>query len=65
MEGGGLQVGEVTRLGGVTRLSTQSLILIWSRFHDRWVDHMRDYMDRRVSPHKRVTSTDLGSATSM
>ena len=27
-EGGGPQVGEVTRLGGVTRLSRQSLILI-------------------------------------
>ena len=26
--GGGPQVGEVTRLGGVTRLSIQSLILI-------------------------------------
>ena len=33
--GGGPQVGEVTRLGGVTRLSAQSLILIWSRLHDR------------------------------
>ena len=33
--GGGPQVGEVTRLGGVTRLSIQSLILIWSRWRDR------------------------------
>ena len=32
--GGGPQVGEVTRLGGVTRLSIQSLIFIWSRLHD-------------------------------
>ena len=37
---GGPQVGEVTRLGGVTRFSIQSLIshLIWSRLHDRWGD---------------------------
>ena len=34
--GGGPQVGEVTRLGGVTRLSIQSLILMWSRLHVRW-----------------------------
>ena len=34
--GGGPQVGEVTRLGGVTHLSIQSLILIWSRLHDGW-----------------------------
>ena len=54
---GGPQVGEVTRFGGVTRLSIQSLILIWSRLHDRWGDHMRDdYMERRVTPPKRVTS---------
>ena len=36
--GGRPQVGEVTRVGGVTRLSTWSLILIWSRLHDRWGD---------------------------
>ena len=58
---GGPQVGEVTRLGGVTRLSIQSLILIWSRLHDRWGDHMRDdYMERRVTPPKRVTSPARG-----
>ena len=34
--GGGPQVGEVTRLGGVTRLFIQSLILTWSRLHVRW-----------------------------
>ena len=34
--GGGPQVSEVTRLAGVTRLSIQSLILIWSRLHVRW-----------------------------
>ena len=36
--GGRPQVGEVTRVGGVTRLSTWSLILIWSRLHYRWGD---------------------------
>ena len=36
--GGGPQVGEVARLGGVTRPSIQSLILIWSRLHDSWGD---------------------------
>ena len=35
-EGGVPQIGEVTRLGGVTRLSIQSLILMWSRLHVRW-----------------------------
>ena len=35
-EGGGPQVGEVTCLGGVTRLSIQSLILMLSRLHVRW-----------------------------
>ena len=34
--GGGSQIGEVTRLGGVTRLSVQSLILTLSRLHVRW-----------------------------
>ena len=34
--GGRPQVGEVTRLGGVTRLSIQSLILRWLRLHVRW-----------------------------
>ena len=32
----GPQVGEVTRLGGVARLSIQSLILMWSRLRVRW-----------------------------
>ena len=39
--GGGPQVGEVTHLGGVTRLSIYSLIFIWSRLHDRWGDPPR------------------------
>ena len=34
--GGGPQVGEVTRSGGFTRLSIQSLILMWSHLHVRW-----------------------------
>ena len=42
-------MGEVTRLGGATRLSMSSLILIWSRLHDRRRDHMRDYMARLVT----------------
>ena len=36
--GGGTQVGEVTRLDWVTRLSIQSLILIWSSLRVRWGD---------------------------
>ena len=45
------QVGEGTRF-----------ILIWSRFHDRWCNHIRsgDYMNRRVTPPKRVTLLTLG-----
>ena len=35
-EGRGPQVGEVTCLGGVARLSIQSLILMWSRLRVRW-----------------------------
>ena len=40
--------GEVTRLRRVTRL------------HDRWGDNMRDYVDRQVTPPKRVTSPAWG-----
>ena len=39
--GGGPQEGEVTRSGGVTRLSIWSLILIWLHLHDRWGDPTR------------------------
>jgi len=53
----GPQVGDETRLGGVTCLSIQSLILIWSRLHDKWGDHMRHFMDSRGTPPKRVTSS--------
>ena len=35
-DGGGPQLGEVTGVGGVTRLPIQSLILMWSRLHVRW-----------------------------
>ena len=31
-----MEVGEVTRLGGVTRMSILSLILIWSHLRDKW-----------------------------
>ena len=39
--GGGPQVGEITCLGGVTRLSIKSLILSWSRLHERWSNLLR------------------------
>ena len=45
-----MQVGELTRLGGVTRRSIRSLILISSRLHDRWGDR----------PHVHVTSPIRG-----
>ena len=45
------------QVGGVTRLYIQSLIY---RLHDRWGDHMRDYIDRRVTPPKRFTSPTWG-----
>ena len=35
-EGGGPQVGEVPRLGGVTNLSIQSLFFSWLLSHERW-----------------------------
>ena len=41
------------------------LILNWWRVNDRWGDHMRDYMDRRFTPSKRVTSSTWGPSTSM
>ena len=49
MEVGGLKVG------GVTRLCIQSLILVWSRLHYGWGDHMRVYMDKQVTTPKQVT----------
>ena len=42
MEVGDPQVGEVTR--------HSSLVFIRSRLNDRLGDHMKDYMDRRVTP---------------
>ena len=41
-------------------MSIYSLILIWSRLHDRWGDIMRDYMDRRVTLPKQFTSPTWG-----
>ena len=50
--GGGPQVGDETRLGGVTHLTIQSLLLILSRLHDRWGDHMRSLINSRAGvPH--------------
>ena len=59
-EGWGPQVGEVARLGGVTRLSIQSLI--WSPHLSCKRDQidMRDCMDRRVTPPKRAASPTWG-----
>ena len=48
-EGGGPQVGDITHLGGVTRLSPHPSC-------KRNQIKMRDYMDRRVTPPKHVTS---------
>ena len=59
------QVGEVTRLGGVTRLSILSLVLILWRLHDSWGDHMRDCIDRRFTSPKQVTSPTWVPPTSM
>ena len=38
---GAPQVGEVTGLGGVTRQSIYSLILICSRLHEKWGDPLK------------------------
>ena len=51
--GGGPQIGEVTG-GGSPHLSCK-----------RDQIKMRDYMDRRVTPSKRVTSPTRGSLTSI
>ena len=51
--GGGPQIGEVT-CGGSPHLSCK-----------RDQIKMRDYMDRRVTPSKRVTSPTWGSLTSI
>ena len=58
--GGGPKIGEVTRLGGVTRLSIQSLI--WSPHLSCRRDQikMKDYIDGRVIPTKRVTTPTWG-----
>ena len=55
--GGGREVGEVIRLGRVTRLS-----LIWSPHLSCKRDQVKtgDYMDRRVTPPKKVSSPTWG-----
>ena len=58
--GGGPSVGEVTRFVGVTHLSIWYLVLIFLRLHDTWGSYMTDYMDRWVTPPKRVTSPTWG-----
>ena len=57
---GGPRVGEVTRLGGTTLLSIQSLI--WSPYLSCKRDQIKikNYIDERVTPHKRVTSPIWG-----
>ena len=59
--GWGPQVGEVTRLGGVTRLSIYSVI--WSPHLSckRNQIKLRDYMDRRVTPPKQGASPTWGT----
>ena len=49
--GGGPQIGEVTRFAGETRLSVQSLILLWSLSHDRWGDHKSRLPHHSRLPH--------------
>ena len=59
---GGPQVGEVTRFGGGNPpVHITSHNWIWSRLHDRWGGHMRDYMDRWITPPKRVNSCNWSS----
>ena len=50
MKGGGTQVGEVTSLGRITRLSTQSLKTYGYPYLSCKLDQikMRDYMDRHL-----------------
>ena len=55
-----VEVGEVTRLGGLTCLSIRSIVLIRSPLHHRWGGRMRDYMDRRVTLPKGATSSTWG-----
>ena len=52
---GGPQVGEVTRLSGVTRPSIQSIICPPHLQCTRDQIEMRYYMDKWVTPPKRVT----------
>ena len=59
-EGGGTQLGEVTRLGGLTRLSIQSFIGSPHLSCKRDQIKIRDYMDWRVTPSTRITSPTWG-----
>ena len=60
--GGGPHVGEVTRLDGVTNPSIYSLILIWSRLHDKWGDprHVTSPIRGHPPPRKQALNRDLG-----
>ena len=55
-----VEVGEVTRLGGLTCLSIRSIVLIRSSLHHRWGGRMRDYMDRRATLPEGATSPTWG-----
>ena len=51
-----MKVGEVTLLDGVTCVSLQSLIWSPNLSCTRDQIKMKDYMDRQVTPPRRVTS---------
>ena len=65
--GGGPQVGDVTCLGGVTCLSIESLILIWSRLHNRWGDppHVTSPIWGPPLPCKQALSLVVKSCTTL
>ena len=57
---GGGQLGMViAHLVGVTRLSIESLILIWSRLHDRWSDPSSRQVIKKIS----ITNSSLHNFT--
>ena len=55
-----VEVGKITRIGGLTCLSIRSIVLIRSPLHHRWGGRMRDYMDRRVTLPEGATSSTCG-----
>ena len=65
--GGGPQVGDVTCLGGVTCLSIESLILTWSRLHDRWGEppHVTSPIWGPPLPCKQALSLVVKSCTTL